>query len=1319
MPHQCETICKNILKDTEFNPEQFLATGFADFWTQINDYLMQFGSKQEKGLFKRAKYPNCTNILLALEKVIPMAKEYHFKADQFPIINKIFCQFLHPDTPQEYRDQSLQILLQILNILRENQLIQFYPAISLIVPYQRFYSQTDPEKSSYGSLLAGVQPIIDPSKTNGGTPEGVIDLRILLRYIQSRWKDRTAFSVDVLFKNVIYILYRSAAEKAECRIPYTYGFKSTPPEPLQAEFFIFIENLISNALNLEPLFQTPQNTKLLIYLTENVSKYNEMNCIITATKFLTRVITNTNIQPVIVKLSYLLEASASTVCLFVRGFSQIALPELIQVQSQDFFHHYFRIMFSIVERPVAFPMIEEVFNKYRVDIFVIAYIMQSILHYLISELNWDTNIWQLMIKIINDNPVLSAVSAHYAQYLALLAYPIAFRFENTEQIIKDCVDHARRIQRTHQNKPNHLYVAENIAAIINDPETFVQLQIKSFYLINQGFDSFLSRIPFQKLSVDSHIIDTAMSFLKQFENYKQCPSSDIQRLMFSPIVSFAAILEKLRFIPAGIHFDRTAPYKICSRYLFSAILSQSDIMIRKMAFEILALLINNGEMKNLLSQKDLSYWYDSLALMMLSKDIEMRDKGFQEAVSTLQHAFTGSSILMPTMMILCEKGFISVNESMISFISSLPLFTITPTPPSQFTSKISEFIKANSSTFIELTLDFVQPPTSNLRNRAIDLVQMLYEITNNSKGIKKWEQLLPAIQVILADELTQEQPNAITISTFLIMLTSPLADRSFEVFHILRSCLMYFPQMVELIPADLTNFVERVLGITCDIQTFDDAEWTFYMIKLAADICMYSYELIMKSDAYMKYIQFLISNLSDKSILPPETKSLIKNLIDLLSVNFGRYPYPDGIHFASNVKTTIFDTDAPNSIYAANNTIIHPKIKDNKVYISTQMTTGHYMWEFESLDSLFFDSIQPPEFDFNIGSNQNPEIEPSISLPEQKEFSSVFDTLIHDYQKEFNENLLVDNYNADVSAKINQISGLIQQKSDHFNKVHINPEKNQYVEPPTSPTNLTAAALTECGLYQINNPESISTISPSKQVNLTLHDVESKNHRLGIKIGVVYVKTDVYAQNQILSTTFDQTSNHFKEFITGLGYPIDLATHIGYDGGLDLKNNRNGKTSIYYADFMNEIMFHAAPLLPTDPSDDQQIYKKRHIGNDHIHIVWCEQKGEYDSSTITSQFNQAHIIIYPLPNALFRVDICWKEELTWFGPLRKSIIVTKRTLPSLVRATAMSAMNSYIRSQSKYMYPQNEISKSCNEILAERESKRGNSPLQKLMVMNE
>jgi len=49
-----------------------------------------------------------------------------------------------------------------------------------------------------------------------------------------------------------------------------------------------------------------------------------------------------------------------------------------------------------------------------------------------------------------------------------------------------------------------------------------------------------------------------------------------------------------------------------------------------------------------------------------------------------------------------------------------------------------------------------------------------------------------------------------------------------------------------------------------------------------------------------------------------------------------------------------------------------------------------------------------------------------------------------------------------------------------------------------------------------------------------------------------------------------------------------------------------------------------------------------------VQIIWSEHKRDYNPSTITSQFNDAHVIIYPLSNGLFRIQVYKKDKVSFF-----------------------------------------------------------------------
>lgn len=54
----------------------------------------------------------------------------------------------------------------------------------------------------------------------------------------------------------------------------------------------------------------------------------------------------------------------------------------------------------------------------------------------------------------------------------------------------------------------------------------------------------------------------------------------------------------------------------------------------------------------------------------------------------------------------------------------------------------------------------------------------------------------------------------------------------------------------------------------------------------------------------------------------------------------------------------------------------------------------------------------------------------------------------------------------------------------------------------------------------------------------------------------------------------------------------------------------------------------------------------RHLGNDEVHIVWSEHTRDYRRGIIPTEFCDVLIVIYPLPNRLYRIQISTKPEVS-------------------------------------------------------------------------
>jgi len=225
-------------------------------------------------------------------------------------------------------------------------------------------------------------------------------------------------------------------------------------------------------------------------------------------------------------------------------------------------------------------------------------------------------------------------------------------------------------------------------------------------------------------------------------------------------------------------------------------------------------------------------------------------------------------------------------------------------------------------------------------------------------------------------------------------------------------------------------------------------------------------------------------------------------------------------------------------------------------------------------------------------------------------------------------------------------------------------ESNIYDNQPNLPV---SAVLDQLGI--INN--SMKSITEEPQSVRESKSVIQTPYRNQHKVSILYVAKNKREQIDILKG--DIISEEFASFIKHFGFPVDLPTHCSTNGGLDLKTFSNGYTSLFYANNIHEVMFHLPLFLAKANNDENFIYKKRHIGNDSVHVIWCEDSEEYNKTTIISHFNHAHIVVYPLGNKMFSVQVFSKPEVPWFGPIRGKTILSEKSLIGLVRSTTINA----------------------------------------------
>ncbi|XP_029849633.3 ral GTPase-activating protein subunit alpha-1 [Ixodes scapularis] len=222
---------------------------------------------------------------------------------------------------------------------------------------------------------------------------------------------------------------------------------------------------------------------------------------------------------------------------------------------------------------------------------------------------------------------------------------------------------------------------------------------------------------------------------------------------------------------------------------------------------------------------------------------------------------------------------------------------------------------------------------------------------------------------------------------------------------------------------------------------------------------------------------------------------------------------------------------------------------------------------------------------------------------------------------------------------------------------------------PLSPFQYSRLLLENFNFFAWEKRPKFDLVKKNEKLLRELRNLDNQMCRETHKIAVIYVAEGQEDKNSIFMNSCG--SRAFEEFVSGLGWEIDLEMHTGYNGGLEA-NRSTGSTAPYCATSFMEVVFHVSTRIPAIEKDS--VTKKlRHLGNDEVHIVWSEHTRDYRRGIIPTEFCDVLIVIYPLGNWLYRIQINPKPEVPFFGPLFDGAIVDHVVLPRLVRATAINA----------------------------------------------
>ena len=107
-------------------------------------------------------------------------------------------------------------------------------------------------------------------------------------------------------------------------------------------------------------------------------------------------------------------------------------------------------------------------------------------------------------------------------------------------------------------------------------------------------------------------------------------------------------------------------------------------------------------------------------------------------------------------------------------------------------------------------------------------------------------------------------------------------------------------------------------------------------------------------------------------------------------------------------------------------------------------------------------------------------------------------------------------------------------------------------------------------------------------------------------------------------------------------------------------------------------MFHVSTMIPASQSDEQQVERKRHLGNDVVMLIFKEGNDPFSPSIIRSHFNSVFLVVQKVviegsTDTFYQLAVSTKDSISPFPPFLPECPIYKknRSLRDLIISKSM------------------------------------------------
>ncbi|CAH8507447.1 unnamed protein product [Schistosoma haematobium] len=544
-------------------------------------------------------------------------------------------------------------------------------------------------------------------------------------------------------------------------------------------------------------------------------------------------------------------------------------------------------------------------------------------------------------------------------------------------------------------------------------------------------------------------------------------------------------------------------------------------------------------------------------------------------------------------------------------------------------------------------------------------------------------------------------------------LTAEIFGRNnLQIFVLDRSIILTFLSLpIVKLPDQLRNINDNLLPTTVssdkdntELQVLEFNNSTYSYLPLSYlnsnDVEVDSSKSSLVTDKF--YTRIITRDLSGKYSW--DVSYLYASLVDMKEKQETQQ-----LNELTNTNLRLVDSDNSNSHLITRDPPPCPPPRVNPPPLTTNRLTPNTIDQLDRLSDVLRDlAITSPECSINWCTSKLCEYENSKNISDKEKTACLnmekvtCDQITAQYQIDENVNHrklpdidVLSLYNSHISLpKTGYRNSLKYTIRSLINDKKINVQELESMKQNTLQFYNSRHLLNQLGYLSWKHRPTVELLQISPALIRELKHLDHLGSRETHKLAIFYVGAGQEDKQSILS---NQTASlEFENFVAGLGWEVDLLKHKGFRGGLEC-SGRAGLSTPYYATSTLEVIFHVSTRMPSSTQED---FKYKHLGNDEIMIIWNENSRAFRRSILRTQFGDVLIIISPLLNGLFKVEVRREAQVGLFGPIVENAILTANVLPGLVRATAINASRAVQATKPGYRHPYEDRASSLRQIIS-------------------